>query len=103
MDKMMTLKKKSRIVVLVDMIFAPRNSIVFVVYIQINFVGIERVYRTEFLGVIIDSKLSGKIILIILVTNCQSVLVSYVKTGQINQTISDKFMLFLCLPIHDIL
>ena len=54
------LEKKSRIVVLEDITFAPRNSIVFAVYIQINFVGIERVYRTEFLGVIIDSKLSGK-------------------------------------------
>ena len=54
----------------------------FDINIQINCVSIERVYCSKFLGVIIDSNCHGKIILITHVTNCQSVLVPYVKPGK---------------------
>ena len=63
-------------------IFTPRNKIVFDVNIQINCIIIERVYCSKFLGVIIDSKLLWKkIILTIHVIHCGSVLVSYVNPG----------------------
>ena len=85
------------------MIFAPRNKIVFDVDIQINCVCIERVYCSKFLGVIIDSKLSLNNHIdytCYKLSKCVGILCNAWK--KIPKP-SLQFIIFLCLPIHDIL